>query len=78
MRCEVKLGTCVVCFKKLFKNNTRKHSGRARNNETQYLEELDRDFVVEEDRENLMEMKNNFLGYGGILVKMWEKFSKSK
>jgi len=61
-------------FQKSFKKYTRKPTGRTRNNGTQYLEELD--FAVQEVRENLMKMKNNHLGYGGILLKMWEMFSE--
>lgn len=54
MRCEVKLETCIICFKKHFKKYTRKPTGRTRSNGTQYLEELD--FAVQEVRENLMKM----------------------
>jgi hypothetical protein len=42
MKCEVKLGTCIICFKKQFKKYTRKPTGRTRNNWAQYLEESDR------------------------------------
>jgi len=75
MRCEVKLENCIICFKKCFKKYTRKPTGRIRINGTQYLEKLD--FAVQEVGENLMEMKNNCLGYGGILLKTWDMFSKS-
>jgi len=63
-------------FQKRFKKYTRKPTGRTRNNGTQYLEELT-DFAVQEVRENLMKMKNSCLGYGGILLKMWEMLNKS-